>query len=215
MLTPTEPNKLRVLVVDDFPDALETTAMVLRFSGHQVNTASSGAEAIDRSLEFRPDLILLDLAMPGMDGFETARRIRALDLPPPPPLLVAVSGHGDSAARQHAAEAGFDLHLLKPVHPGVLAQIQLLLEDTTRLGERIAQLDLRNRETMRDLAASYVQMGRSMLLVITTTENETTRERCLGKARRICDRLTFWLERYPYLAGIREDVEDLMRALPR
>jgi hypothetical protein len=51
--------------------------------------------------------------------------------------------------------------------------------------------------------------------VITTTENEETRARCQGKAHRICDRLAFWLERYPYLAGMREDVEELTRALPR
>lgn len=215
MLSQAEHDRPRVLVVDDLPDTLQSTATLLNIYGYNVKTACGGAEAIARSLEFRPEVVLLDLAMPHMDGFETARRIQALDLPPPPPVLVAVSGNDDRVTRRQAAEAGFDLHLVKPVHPRLLGQIQVLLDDTRRIGEKIAELDIQNQETRRNLAFSYVQMGRSMLQVIATTENKATRERCVSKARLICDRLGLWINRYPYLTGIRVQLEDLIRRLPR
>ena len=130
-------------------------------------------------------------------------------------MLVAVSGYGDLAVRRHAAEAGFDLHLLKPIEAGVFEQIHLLVQDTKRLREEIVGISDRNRQTLLSLAASYIQTGYTMLHVARTTTYETTRARCLSKVRGTCERLTSWIERYPDLAELRDDLEDLIRHLPR
>lgn len=102
-----------VMLVDDNIDALEAMMMTLQTLGHTVVTASDGQSAVVRAAGVRPDVILLDLGMPAMDGFETARRLRAL-----PELsgakLVALTGFGQPEDKRRTLEAGFDLHLVKP-----------------------------------------------------------------------------------------------------
>src|SRR5215510_5914150 len=135
MLARTErQQRLRVLVVDDDADTVDSAATLLELGGHEVKTALRGADAIARAAYFQPEVIMLDVAMPEMDGYETARQIQDLVLPKAP-VLVAVSGYGDLSARRRAAEAGFDLHLLKPVESGFYEQIHLLVENTKRLHE--------------------------------------------------------------------------------
>jgi CheY-like chemotaxis protein len=103
----------RILVVDDNVDAAESAAMLLELAGHEVRVCHSGAAGIDAAAAFRPEVVLLDIGMPGMDGYEAARRMRQLpDLAAA--LLVAVSGYGSNEDRRRSAEAGFDLHLVKP-----------------------------------------------------------------------------------------------------
>ena len=215
MLARTErQQRLRVLVVDDDADTVDSTATLLELGGHEVKTALRGADAIARAAYFRPEVIMLDVAMPEMDGYETARQIQDLVLPPP--VLVAVSGYGDLSARRRAAEAGFDLHLLKPVEGGFFEQIHLLVQDTYRLRKAIVRITERNQQTMLGLAAAYIQAGHTMLYVARTTGNETTRARCLSKVKATCQRLTSWIERYPDLgSGLRDDLEDLIRHLLR
>lgn len=106
---------LSVLVVDDDPDAAETTAELCRMYGHKARYALCGASAIQLADDETPDVVLLDVRMPGMDGCEVARRLAAR--PGKPPLLVAVTGEQDSS---RTSAAGCHLHLLKPVHPGLL-----------------------------------------------------------------------------------------------
>src|SRR5262252_973385 len=111
MLATIEPPRLlRVLVVDNDSDTVDNTANLVRLTGHQVETASSGPQAIATVATFRPDITVLDLAMPGMDGYETARRIQRLVVPKPP-VLVAVSGYADIQSKRQSAETGFDLYL--------------------------------------------------------------------------------------------------------
>ena len=116
----------RVLVVDDNIDAAETLAEMLRLLGHEVSVAHDGAAAIAVASAAPPQLALLDLGMPVMDGYELAKRLRAL-----PELgrtaLVALTGYGTERERERALGAGFDRHLVKPLDPDLLAR---LLEET-------------------------------------------------------------------------------------
>jgi CheY-like chemotaxis protein len=114
--TDTPSTARRVLVVDDNEDAAESLAALLRLFGHEVDVAFDGEQALTLAPEVRPDLVLLDLGMPRMDGHEVARRMRAA------PWggrmkIIALSGFGDDADRERSLEAGCDDHLVKPVSP--------------------------------------------------------------------------------------------------
>lgn len=112
----------RVLVVDDNRDAADTLAMLLELWGHQVQIAGDGLTAMELGEAFDPHVVLLDLGLPGLDGFEVARRMRSHQR-----LrhvhLVAITGYGRSEDRHDARDAGFDDHLTKPVEPDVLARL--------------------------------------------------------------------------------------------
>jgi len=104
----------RVLVVDDNEDAANTLAMILKMEGHEVETAYSGAQALERIEEFRPAVVLLDIGLPGLDGYEIAERVRAK--PANRHIqLVAITGYGREADRLRTRDAGFAHHLVKPV----------------------------------------------------------------------------------------------------
>jgi CheY-like chemotaxis protein len=113
----------RVLVVDDNADSAETMAEILKLWGHDVLTAHDGPGALEAARAQKPDAVLLDLGLPVMDGFETARRLRQLGLEAT--LLVAVTGFGAAEDRRRTAEAGFDSHLTKPVSPEALREVLL------------------------------------------------------------------------------------------
>ena len=113
---------LRVLVVDARPDATDTLAMLLKLWGYQPTVAYTAATALDLAQAQRPDVVLLDIGLPGMDGREVARRIRQL-AGMDRVLLVAVTGHGGEQEERSCREAGFDLHLLKPFDPEALQRI--------------------------------------------------------------------------------------------
>ncbi len=110
---------LRVLIVDDNQDALLSVAELLRMVGHEVQTAISGPTALAVLRGFRPDVAILDIGLPGMDGFELAGQVRAL-LGNPQPRLIAMTGYGQETDRDRSVAAGFDLHLVKPVDLDVL-----------------------------------------------------------------------------------------------
>jgi CheY-like chemotaxis protein/two-component sensor histidine kinase len=117
--TPAETRTLRVLIIDDHADAAETLGELIEHWGHEVRTAQSGAAGLRAALDFDPEVVLLDLGMPGMDGFEVARRLRA-EPAAAGVKLVALTGYGQEEHRRLAEEAGFDLHMTKPVEPDVL-----------------------------------------------------------------------------------------------
>jgi PAS domain S-box-containing protein len=129
--TPPPSSGFRLLVVDDNQDAATSLALLLRFQGHEARVAFSGAEALALTNDYTPDAVLLDIGMPGMDGFETARRLRQQ-----PGLegtvLAALTGWGQNEDRRRTAAAGFDLHLVKPPEPQALAG--LLAEVKARKG---------------------------------------------------------------------------------
>ena len=112
----------RVLVVDDNGDVATTLRRLLEMAGHDVREAHDGFEGVHVATEFKPQIVLLDIGMPGMNGYDVAKEIRqraASD----PPRLVALTGWGQAADKARAREAGFDLHLTKPVDPEVLLEL--------------------------------------------------------------------------------------------
>jgi CheY-like chemotaxis protein len=116
---------LRVLVVEDNPDSAESTALILRLYGHDVRTAGDGSTALSLAAAAPPDVVLLDIGLPGMDGCEVARRLRAAPPGGKRPLLVAISGYGQPDDRGRAEAAGVHLYFLKPLD---MEQLQKLLE---------------------------------------------------------------------------------------
>lgn len=114
----------RVLVVDDNRDSAHTLKLLLELDGHQVETAHDGAEAVAKARALRPELILLDLGLPVLDGYGVCRAIRAFPFGAEP-RIIAVSGWGQPADRERSSQAGFDAHLTKPVdHQELLDAIQ-------------------------------------------------------------------------------------------
>lgn len=107
---------VRVLLVDDNHDAVEAIAMLLASEGYAVRTAHEGISALKEAEAWLPDIVVLDIGLPGMTGYEVAQALRQLPLNPCP-LLIALSGYGSERDRQRAQEAGFDHHLVKPVEP--------------------------------------------------------------------------------------------------
>lgn len=113
------PQGRRILVIDDNMDAADSIAALLHTWGHDTHVAYEGMAAIEAARRYHPDAILLDLGMPGMDGFEVARRLRQ-EPGLQKALLIALTGWGQAEDRQRTREAGFDHHLVKPVDPQVL-----------------------------------------------------------------------------------------------
>lgn len=109
----------RILVVDDNSDVAETLAELLRQQGNEVATANDGPSAVEKAENLHPDLVLLDIGLPGMDGYEVARRLRQS-----PPMhdvvLAALTGYGQESDRERTSMAGFDAHFVKPVELGLL-----------------------------------------------------------------------------------------------
>src|SRR5512145_1199876 len=116
------PSSRRVLVVDDNEDAAESLAALLRIFGHEVGVAFDGEQALALAPELKPDLVLLDLGMPRMDGHEVARRMRAAPWGAAI-KIVALSGFGDSSDRARSLDAGCNDHLVKPVSPADLEHL--------------------------------------------------------------------------------------------
>lgn len=116
------PSPRRVLVVDDNVDSARSLAMLLEMSGHAVATANDGPEAVRRAGEFQPELILLDIGMPGMSGYEVCRAIRQSPGGTRPKIF-ALTGWGMEEDRRKSSAAGFDGHLVKPVAPAILLEM--------------------------------------------------------------------------------------------
>jgi signal transduction histidine kinase len=113
----------KVLVVDDNRDAAESLATLLRLDGHDVHVAFDGPDALELAPRMQPDVILLDIGLPGLDGYEVCRRIRASGLVDAE--IIAMTGYGQDRDRQRSHEAGFDRHTLKPVDiPELLSRLK-------------------------------------------------------------------------------------------
>ncbi|BBA35729.1 methylase of chemotaxis methyl-accepting protein [Methylocaldum marinum] len=112
----------KVLVVDDNHDAAESTALIVNTAGHTVEVAYDGPMALNVAAKFKPEVVLLDIGLPGMDGYELAKRLRSLpDMEKA--LLVAISGYGTEDDRRTSEQAGLDYHLVKPVDPDALSRL--------------------------------------------------------------------------------------------
>lgn len=119
MNPPTEP-KQRVLVVDDNHDAADTLSMLLEFLDYEVKTAYDGQQAVDIAAQFKPQLVILDINMPVMDGYEAAKILRGRNGGGERTVLVALTAIATPEAKDKARDAGFDIHLRKPVDGGEL-----------------------------------------------------------------------------------------------
>ncbi len=115
-------NSLRILVVDDSEDAAHTLATLLKLSGYELHIAHDGEQALAVAESCRPNVVLLDIGMPKMNGYEVCRRFRQLDWGRTM-TVIALTGWGQEQDRRRTAEAGFDHHLVKPADPNALLQV--------------------------------------------------------------------------------------------
>jgi CheY-like chemotaxis protein/two-component sensor histidine kinase len=125
------PPSLRILIVDDNRDAADSLAMLLRTIGHDIRTAYDGLEAVQVANEFRPEVVLLDIGLPKIDGHEVAQRLRREPWGQHT-CLIAVTGWSDETDRARSRAAGFDHHLVKPLDTGHLAQLLSSIERSAR-----------------------------------------------------------------------------------
>jgi two-component system CheB/CheR fusion protein len=119
---------VRILVVDDYPDNAESMAMLLRLYGHEVETALSGPSALESARAKRPEVVLLDIDMPGMSGYEVAAQLR--EMFHGGVVLIAITAHGLEGDRRRCLEAGFDRHIVKPADLGRLREILATVKAT-------------------------------------------------------------------------------------
>jgi two-component system, sensor histidine kinase len=128
--TPVEAGRWRILLIEDNADARQMLQMLLVLAGHEVDSAGDGLSGLDQARRGRPDVVVIDLGLPGLDGYEVARRLRAdgTDVG-----LIALTGYGQPGDRDRALAAGFDAHVVKPVEPA-------------QLTDAIASVLLRRRE---------------------------------------------------------------------
>jgi two-component system, sensor histidine kinase len=110
-----------VLLVEDNADAREALRVLLELDGYDVEAAGDGPQGIEIARAKTPAVALVDIGLPGIDGYEVAKRLRAL--PAPPAFLVALTGYSDPDDRRRAGEAGFDAHVVKPVDPDELTRL--------------------------------------------------------------------------------------------
>ena len=121
----------RILVVDDNRDSADSLATVLQLMGHSIQRAYDGLEAVQAAAAFRPDVVLMDIGLPKMNGYEAAREIRkqtwgrAMS-------VIALTGWGTEEDKRRASEAGFDYHLTKPVEAGALEELLALIASRRR-----------------------------------------------------------------------------------
>jgi CheY-like chemotaxis protein len=115
-------SRYRVLVVDDNPDGADTLAMMLTIMGHDTRTAHDGQEALEAAEAFRPDVVLLDIGLPKLNGYEVARRLRAQPWGEST-VLIAQTGWGQEEDRRRSKEAGLNFHLVKPIDPEDLEKL--------------------------------------------------------------------------------------------
>jgi CheY-like chemotaxis protein len=106
--------KHRILVVDDNRDSAESLATLLRLLGNEVRTAHDGRQGLEAAAAYHPDLVLLDIGLPGLNGYEVARRLRT-EPNPHRAVLVALTGYGGEEDRRRSLAAGFDHHMVKPI----------------------------------------------------------------------------------------------------
>lgn len=120
----------RILVVDDNADAASSLAMMLKMMGHEVRTAHDGLEGVETAAAFRPDLILLDIGMPKLNGYDACRRIR--EQPWGRNVgIIALTGWGQDEDKRRSQEAGFNSHLVKPVEAAALGKLLAELKAET------------------------------------------------------------------------------------
>jgi CheY-like chemotaxis protein len=144
----------RILIVEDDRDTAESMARLLKILGYEVDVARDGVEAIARASGRKPDFVLLDIGLPGMDGYQVARNLKR-EITGKDALIIAVTGYGQSEDRDRSLQAGIDHHLVKPIDHGVLLA---LLADSRRPSPEIG--DSRPARERSAEASDVTQRGR-------------------------------------------------------
>jgi CheY-like chemotaxis protein len=110
----------RILIIEDNEDAREALRLQLQIAGHDVHAAATGPEGIQKAADLQPDVVLLDIGLPGLDGYQVARQLRTADYSP---RLIAITGYGQPEDRERAREAGIEDYLVKPIDVAELARL--------------------------------------------------------------------------------------------
>ena len=209
---------LRALVVDDNRDAAEMMAHLLGMEGHEVETAYDGASSIAKVVSFQPDLVLLDIGMPNLDGYDVARRIQNLPLSPRP-FLVAVTGYANLDDTRRSAEAGFDLHVRKPVFPEVFEGLAQLLQVSSGTVRGARDISTESCHAVTSLMLQHLQMANCYLDAALATIMVDIRIGWIAKAQKAHDRVATWLDVGACdelrRADVVEALEELRLRLPR
>jgi len=206
---------LDVLVVEDERDTLCSLSILLQHYGHKVQEAKDGLTAISLIEQSPPDVVLLDIGLPVMDGFEVCRRIRQLS-DGKPPFIIAISGYSEPCYRVHAAQAGIDIYLIKPVEFPQLEQLLKRFHRVIMPGAERVTTERRESSTLQTLSdrallneaeahfqrvlASHDQrMGRFLRLSERVKMVETTFLRIASNNDRISQRLAAIKQRLEYV----------------
>jgi PAS domain S-box-containing protein len=138
---PASASSMRVLIVDDNMDAADSLTMLLKLQGYETHTVNDGLSAVGAAVEFRPDVIFLDIGLPGADGYEVARQVRRK-----PGLervvLIAMTGYGQESHRRRSEASGFSYHLVKPAEPAKVQELLTLLREGGAAAEKGADYPL-------------------------------------------------------------------------
>jgi DNA-binding response OmpR family regulator len=175
-------------VVDDDEDTLTSTALLLEKCGFEVQTAQDGTAALSLASQAAFDLVLLDLALPKLDGYAVAHVLTRLPTARCPPL-VAVSGHGMREDVLRSAQAGFDLHLTKPVDPALLAQLPLLFERAEAALQAAQRLAEQHRRVMSALLHQQLRMAWACAQLAEHERAAEPKKRLLLRAAQLCARV--------------------------
>jgi two-component system, OmpR family, response regulator len=147
--------KLRVVVVDDVRDTANSLATLLGLCGYEVSTAYDGATALSLTRTAHPHCLISDINMPGMDGCELARRVRAEF---PDVRLIAVTGRSDTAQTARVREAGFDHQFIKPVEPTTLLEALAMMEQVKELAETTRAIAGEAKQLLTDVKAEVKEV---------------------------------------------------------
>jgi len=167
--------------------------MLLKLDGHDVETAKDGVHGIERAAVFHPDLILLDIGMPTLDGYAVARRIHSLALVPKP-YLVAVTGYGKRDDQRRSGEAGIDLHLCKPVDLETYQGLAALVQTASGIVGRAHSLTEQNQEVTTDLMFQQMDMANVYLDVAANASMDGHKDQCIAQATGARNKVSRWLE---------------------
>ena len=190
----SEPQKqaLRVLVVDDDVDTCQSMALVLQKDGHEAHLSFDGRDAIRQVTELAPDVLLLDIGMPAVDGLHVARLVRQLELPAQP-VLAALSGYATRYHKRLCAQAEFDHYLVKPVEPLALYHLLRMVRVGRALHDTARELRREQQASVYALALSQIEFE-GVMLDLAQNLTEEARQRCLVKARQLHARIARWLD---------------------
>jgi CheY-like chemotaxis protein len=194
--TPERPDAvpLRILIVDDDEDTAYSANILLKARGHEVESTLGGNTALSRVQLFVPDLVLLDLVMPGLDGIEVGREIRRMALPVEP-ALAAYSGLTTPAIRRECASAGFDHFVVKPAEMSELEQLIALVGRVPKEVNRFEQLAVRYEATAYGFTWSQLEFCGLVLDSLHYSSDRIIRQRQILRLHRVIALASAWLDR--------------------